>query len=864
MDPLSLGVGAAAAVAGTAGLSRLREHRPTPHGVADLLNWAFLIADGVVLQKDGSLLAGWTYRGPDMAAATPEELQHLAQHVNDALMSLTDTWMYHVDAIRRPATPYPASAFPSPMTALIDEERRAAYAEQGLHFETEYYLTITHLPPADAFSHVARWFVQGRQPAHTDWSQLLTTFTAALETLERRLASVVTITRLDSGALLTYLHRGLTGLEHPVRVPPHGSYLNQLLADQELVGGFEPQIGTQAIRIVAIHGFPQASSIGQLDVLTALPMRYRWSTRVLPLGQRTAATLIKRHQLNWFKKRKGAGAWLREMTTSQAYQQTHATDDDAFLDQDAQRMVRDAGDAVTANTAGAVRFGFTTQVLVVMESDAHRADAVAADLVKVIHDAGCSARIETVNALDAFLGTLPGHGTPNVRRPLLSTANIADVLPITSAWPGLSTNPSPYFPAQSPPVVWAKTDGSTPFRVNLHDTDVGHTLVVGRTGAGKSTLVGLLTAQFQRYPNARVIVFDVGYSGWALAHAAGGQHYDLAAGAIDVLAFQPLADIDGAAEQAWAAEWLEMLCTLQGVAITPPLRARIHAALRLVAHNAREHRTLTELTIHLQQPELVMALKPYTVGGVYGRLLDASTDALRMRASSDAARYCVFELKHLIEMDDKILVPTALYLFHRMEQQLDGSPTLVVFEELWAALMRTVFAEKIKQWLLTLRKQNAAVLLVAHSVGQLAHIPNRHVLLESCPTRIFLPNPDATARETAAWYGDLGLNAREIDLIARAIPKRHYYFASPRGRRLFELGLGPVALSLLATPTGMTTDTMRETITALMARAPSTWPAAWLRQQGLSTWADRFEALHPADPSSHVTAHPSTSSYAPY
>jgi type IV secretion system protein VirB4 len=864
MDVVSVGIGAAAAAAGSVGLSRWKEYRPTPRGVADLLNWAFLIDDGVVLQKDGSLVAGWSYRGPDVTAATAEELHHLARHVNDALMSLTDTWMFHVDAIRRPATPYPASAFPSPITALIDDERRATYDQQGHHFETEYFITVTHLPPADAFSRLGGWFVQGQDTGGVDWSGVLATFTGALRTLERRLAAVLVVERLDSQALLTYLHRCLTGLDHPIRVPPHGAYLNFLLSDQELVGGFEPQIGGLSIRTIAVHGFPQASSIGQLDGLSSLPMRYRWSTRVLPVGQHTAAKLIKRHQLNWFKKRKGAGAWLREMTTSRAYHQAHATqmDDDAFLDHDAQRMVRDASDAVAANTSGTTRFCFTTQVLVVLERDAQRADAVAADLVKVVQDAGFSARVETVNALDAFLGTLPGHGTPNVRRPLLSTANVADLLPVTSVWPGLSTNPSPYFPAQSPPVVWAQTDGSTPFRINLHDTDVGHTLLVGRTGAGKSTLVGLLTAQFQRYAKAQVFVFDVGYSAWALAHAARGQHYDLAAGAVDTLAFQPLADVDDAAERAWAAEWLEMLCTVQGLTITPPRRARIHAALQLLAQNDREHRTLTELTVHLQQAELVMALKPYMVGGVYGRLLDASDDALRAAPTPHATRYQVFELKHLMEMDDKILVPTAVYLFHRMEQQLDGSPTLVVFEELWAALMRTVFAEKIKQWLLTLRKQNAAVLLVAHSVGQLAQVAHRHVLLESCPTRIFLPNPDATARETAALYRDLGLNTREVEIIARAVPKQQYYFASPRGRRLFELGLGPVALSLFATPPGMTPETMRDNIRSLIDRYGDDWPAHWLRRQNVSTWADRFTARTQGQDTAVTTATTHTTSYA--
>ncbi len=846
MDPLSLTVGASAALATAAGVSRLAEHRTAPAGVADLLNWTFLVDDGVVLQKDGSLLAGWSFRGPDLTAATPEELQQLARHVNDAVLPLTDTWMVHVDAVRRPATAYPASVFPSAITALIDEERRSAYAIRGEHFETEYVCTVTYLPPPEALSRVARWFVRGASTGAVDWAQLLATFSATLSALAQRLSAHLTLERLDSEALLRHLHRCLTGLAHPVRTPPHGAYLNRILSDQELVGGFEPRIGPHAIRVVAVQGYPRASQVGQLDGLAALPFSYRWSTRILPVSSRVAATLIRRHQLTWFKKRKGVAAWLRDMTTSAEARRER--DDAAFRDQDAERMVQDAGDALAENASGQVRFCFTTQVVLVMERDPARADAVASEIVKALHDAGFAARIETVNALEAYLGTLPGHGSYNVRRPLVSSANVADLLPVTSVWPGLPENPSPFFPPHSPPLLWAKTDGTTPFRLNLHDGDVGHTLIVGRTGAGKSTLVGLLTAQFQRYANARVCVFDVGYSAWALAHAAGARHYDLAAGAVDALTFQPLAAIDDPSERTWAAEWVETLCAVQGVTMTPPLRARIEAALALVAQNPREHRTLTELTVHLQHPDLVAALRPYTMTGTYGRLLDATEDALL------DGRYQVFELQHLMAMDDKILVPTALYLFHRLEQRLDGSPTLMVFEELWAALLRSVFADRITQWLLTLRKQNVAVVLVAHSVGQLADVPHRHALLESCPTRIFLPNPDATARETARLYGDLGLNAREVEIIARAVPKRHYYVAAPGGRRLIELGLGPVALAFLGTPPGMSAQDTRREIRSLIAQHGTEWPAHWLRRIGLAGWADRFTEFSTAslqDPTPH-------------
>jgi len=838
MDLWSLALGTLGGVASVRALAHVREHRVASAGLADLVNWAFLVDDGLVLQKDGSLLAGWRYHGPDLAAATPEELDALSRHVNDAFLPFTDDWMFHVDAIRRPAVAYTPSRFPDPIAQVIDDERRAAYAAQASRqFETEYFLVVTHRPPPDVFSRAAAFFVQGTEGARVEWGRVLEAFGTQLQVLEQRLAGRLQLARLDADALLTHLHECLTGLAHPVRTPPRGSYLNVVLADQEVVGGFEPRVGRMAIRAVAVQGYPHASHAGQGDVLNALPFAFRWSHRVLPLGTAEAAKQIRRHQLQWFKKRKGAAAWVQEMVGGKRDAAPRA-DDELWLDQDARHLAQDASDAAAENASGAVRFCCFTQVAIVMDPDPARADLVAGEILKALNDGGFPGRIETVNALEAYLGSLPGHGYPNLRRPLLSTRNIADLLPVTSIWPGLATNPSPFFPPHSPPLLWAATDGSTPFRVHLHDSDVGHTLVLGKTGSGKSVLLALLAAQFRRYPRAQVFAFDVGYSLWALAHAAGARHYDLAAGRVDALAFQPFARIDDPAERAWAADWLETLVGLQSVTVTPLLRGRIDRALALVARNEPPHRTLIELTVQLQDETLAVALRPYTVAGNYGQLLDASADALA------DGRFQVFEMKHLLALDDRIALPVLLYLFRRIEQRLDGSPTLLLIDEAWMALMHSLFGARVNQWLLQLRKQNAAVVLATQSPAQLAQLAHRHTIVDSCVTKIYLPNPDAGTPAQAPLYRDLGLNAREVGIIARATPKRHYYLKSPRGSRLFELGLGPVALSFLAADPGASMEETRRHLETLITTHGGDWPAARLDERGLALWAARLRAHH--------------------
>ena len=838
MDALSIALGIGLGASASVGARALREYRNDPVDPADLLNWAYLVDTGVLLLKDGSFLAGWRYRGPDMASATDQELALLSAHINDSLLPFTDRWMLHVDAVRKPARRYApelAGGFADIATRLIDAERRLSYESAGQYFETEYYLIVTYIPPAEMFSRLGALFVNGSDSRGGDWCQILEHFQASAQALENQLASWLRMERLDSDALLTHLHACLTGLHHSVRTPSHGSYVNCVLADQPICGGFRPQVGDFHVCPVAVMGYPHSAQPGVLDFLNHLGFSYRWSNRVIPFGQLTAEKEIKKHQLNWFKKQKGLALWVREILSNS---KPRSEDSERWIDRHARRMEDDTAEALAENASGEVRFCQYTSTILVMEQDQRHAVHVASEIVKCLNDAGFAARTETVNALESYLGSLPGHGYANLRRHLLSSANISDLLPTTGTWPGLSANPSQYFPHESPPLMWTATDGSTPFRLNLHDSDVGHTLVIGKTGAGKSILIESIAAQWMRYPRAQLFYFDYGYSAWLLASACGWTHYEIGAGRIDSLGFQPLARIDDPTERAWAAEWLDIVFSLHGITLSSAQRRKVDIALALLSGMGREHRTLTDLRVQLQDKELQEVLRFYTIEGNLGYLLDSKDDCL------DDSSVQIFELKHLLETGDRVLIPTLLYLFHRVERRLDsGRPTLIPIEELWAPLLRSVFASRINQWLLTLRKQNAAVILVAHSVGQLRDLPNRQLIIESCPTKIFLPNADAKSTEARQLYAELGLNAREIELIAESIPKRHYYFRSPRGSRRFELALGPLALSLLAPVSGQTVDETRRQVEALIERSGQAWPEEWLRERGLEEWADHFNLL---------------------
>ncbi len=799
----------------------LPEHRKRPRGLADLLPWAALVAPGVVLNKDGSLLTAWAYRGPDVDSATPEELAILARHLNQALLSLGGDWMLHVDALRAPAPGYPPrGAFPDPVTALIDEERRQQYAGNGAagegrshHFETRYILTLTHMPHTESASRALSWLIEGETGPAVGAHGHLRLFHHRAQDLEDLLSSRLEIHRLSSEDLLAHLHTCVTGLDHPIALPDPPCYLDVLLASQDLRGGFAPKIGRHHLAPVAITGFPAASLPGILDPLSRLALPYRFSSRWLPLEPEAAQRHLQRLRRNWWQKRKGMAALLTDLFHSPG-QSNHP-----FPNQDAVKMAEDADRAIAESASGQVRFGYLTPAILLMSEHRSELEDATRTLLKTLRNHGFAARLEEVNALEAYLGSLPGQGTANVRRPLISTRNLAHLLPMTSVWAGERENPCPYFPKGSPALLWAATSGATPFRWNLHVSDVGHTLIVGPTGAGKSTLLGLLQAQWFRYPGAQVFCFDKGYSAMPLVLAAGGNHYPLAGNTPESLAFTPLADIDQPHERAWAAEWLETLFDLLRLALTPTQRRALHQALDLLA--TAPSRTLTDLVVRLQDETLREALRPYTLEGPLGTLLDAQTDGL------GEGRFQVFETSHLMELREKVVVPVLLTLFHRIEARLDGRPTLLVLDEAWTFLLHGLFAERIRSWLKELRKKNAAVLFATQSLADLERSEHRFLLYESCPTKVFLPNPEAATDTLRPLYRDLGLNPREIETLASATPKRDYYITGPRGRRLVDLTLGPAALAFV----GASDKESLRRIQHLHAQHGPAWPRLWLRER---------------------------------
>jgi len=804
----------------------LRSFRHSGPSFSDLVPYAALVENGIILLKDGSLMAGWYFAGPDSESSTDLERNEISRRINAILARLGSGWMIQVEAVRIPTTAYPAREvcrFPDPVSRAIDDERRVRFERESGHFESRHAMILTWRSTSPRKAGLARFVYaddESRTASFVDTT--LDFFRTSVREIEQYLAGVLSIRRMVSrevteasgfrvarwDELFQFVRFAITGENHPVRLPAVPMYLDWL-AVAEFHHGLGPLVDHRRLAIVAIDGLPAESAPGILNALDLMPLTYRWSSRFMFLDEHEARERLERTRKKWQQK-------VRPFL-DQLFQTASRS-----LDQDAASMVAETEDAIAEAASGLVAFGYYTAVIVLFDEDEVALRDKAEAVRRLVQSEGFGARIETLNATEAFLGSLPGNWYSNVREPLISTRNLADLIPLNSVWSGAEIAPCPFYPEGSPPLMQVAS-GSTPFRLNLHVDDVGHTLVFGPTGSGKSTLLALIAAQFRRYDDAQVFAFDKGGSMLPLTLAVGGDHYDIGAGAGEgALAFCPLSELSSEADRAWASEWIETLIVLQGVTVTPDHRNAVSRQIELMA--AARGRSLSDFVSGVQMREIKDALHAYTVDGPMGQLLDAETDGLALGA------FQTFEVEELMTMGERNLVPVLLYLFRRIEKRLTGVPSLIILDEAWLMLGHPAFRDKIREWLKVLRKANCAVILATQSISDAERSGIIDVLKESCPTKICLPNGAAREPGTREFYERIGFNERQIEIVANAVPKREYYAVSPIGRRLFDMALGPLTLAFV----GASGKTDLATIRSLHAEFGTDWPRHWLQQRGVA------------------------------
>ena len=411
-------------------MMNLAEYRRKSHCLADFLPWAALVEKGVILNKDGSFQRTARFRGPDLDSATPAELVAITARLNNALRRLGSGWAIFIEAQRLPANRYPQSEFPDPVSRLVDLERRAQFEGEpdqeslrgsdspanGAHFESRYFLTLLWLPPADDAARAESWLYEGASREGANWRAALAGF---IDRTDRVLALIEGFMPeadwLDDPETLTYLHSCVSTRRQRVRVPEIPMHLDAILVDQDVTGGLEPRLGRAHLRTLTIMGFPSQTWPGLLDDLNRLAFPYRWSTRAICLDKTDAAKVLTRIRRQWFAKRKSIMAILKEVMTNEA---------SALMDSDAANKAIDADLALQELGSDLVGQAYVTATVTVWDENPRIAEDRLRLVEKTIQGRDFTCIRETVNAIEAWLGSLPGHVYANIRQMPVSTLNL--------------------------------------------------------------------------------------------------------------------------------------------------------------------------------------------------------------------------------------------------------------------------------------------------------------------------------------------------------------------------------------------------------------------------------------------------------
>ena len=190
----------------------------------------------------------------------------------------------------------------------------------------------------------------------------------------------------------------------------------------------------------------------------------------------------------------------------------------------------------------------------------------------------------------------------------------------------------------------------------------------------------------------------------------------------------------------------------------------------------------------------------------------------------------------------EIVGTTLMYIFHRIEQELKGEPTVIILDECWVFFDNEQFAQKIRMWLKELRKYNTSVIFATQSLSDIVNSPIFSTVLEACASQIFLPNDKALEESIKAQYVRFGLNQKQIEIIASAIKKKQYYYVSPNGSRLYDLALEycPVSLAYVAVNKADTNKAME----ILQKYGPEHFNEHWLQYRNLTLPEVRHSTLH--------------------
>ena len=709
------------------------------------LPYARHVDDRTIATRDGMLMQFIQLAGLSFETADTEEINYRKALRDGALRSLANSRfaLYH-HVVRREVTPTLEGDYADDFSRTLDEAWRSRLAAKKLYVNA-LFLTLVRRPLQGRVGLVegALRAITGAGQAQTDAARNIEQreLDAARESLMASLAPygacVLSAYDTPSGPCsepLEFLASLYNGTLQPVLLP-HCDLGEHLPHRRVTFGADALELSRSAAQarsfaaLISIKEYPPQTAPGMLDDLLRLPHE-----------------LVISQSFGFVDRQ----ASLDRMNL--ALRRMRSADDEAM----SLRMGLTAAKDDVAS--GRAAFGEHHLTVMVRAPTLAALNEAAAEVQSSFTEMGVIAVREEVNLEAAFWAQFPGNFKDIARRALISTGNFAGFA---------SGHNFPVGQAEGnqwgPAVTVLETTSAGPYHFNFHKGDLGNFTIIGPSGSGKTVVLSFLLAQARKF-DPRIVFFDKDRGAEIFLRAIGGRYDAIRPGT--PTGFNPLQLADSPANRAFLSDWTARLVARPGEALGPEDLARVKDAVDANFDQQPAYRRLryfAELFKGDRRPEaadLSARLRPWWGDGERAWLFDNAQDALDLEA-----RTLGFDMTQILD-EPALRTPAMMYLFHRVEQRLDGDPTLIVIDEGWKALDDEVFVARIKDWEKTIRKRNGVVGFATQSAQDALESRIASAIIEQAATQIFMANPKAQARD---YCDGFGLTEHEFNLI-RSLP----------------------------------------------------------------------------------------------
>jgi type IV secretion/conjugal transfer VirB4 family ATPase len=803
----------------------VRDYNQEVGSFPELVPWFGQVTQGLVLCLDGSLLAMVEYEGIDLQSTDGDVHNQASTSMEIALRAFDDRnigWFY-VDKRRRR---FLAQATGDNVVARSLDQAWRDYTDNGGLSEIRHYIAISFRPFRGAMGFFDEISVSMMDEHKSLPSAIWSTMSSrirmekGIEKMQGKLVgSVATFeNQLESflGTLTTLGARRLVDKEllanlsnrvnlatprTTVSCGPFPTYLSTLLVTDTLHradGGvleFTGAVDTTYVQMLSIKGLPNVINSSDVEHLLSLQGDFSVCQQYRFLDREKAKSFIMDSEHHYRSNVKSVTTQAMERMSGQQSDQ---------VDLGMLTLAEDSASALAELTGEGVNFGYHTMAVMAIGYDRRDLDTTLKAVAGLYSNLGYGVVREVINQVGAFCATIPGASDATVRTSVVSTRNLSDMALVRSIKSGSPKNE--YFSEQlgSPQesLCLFPTTSGVPEFFNFHVGDVGHFAIIGGTGAGKTTLLNLLICSWQKYPSGRTIVIDKDESCFITIKSLGGSYISIDPEKSQTT-LNPMRWVNKPSAWSKVASWIEgAMCVYGSEEITAEQANTITDVIAQIARLTPERHTLGNFYIQLKGRDMSLAsrIRPFVRaeggggGSKYGQLFDGADDGFAEQLYQDSSGIIGIDVNALLK-DEKLAPCVVEYLFMAIDEMIDGlSPTLIYLEEGWYLLQNERFKGVYEDYLRTLRKRRAIIGLATQSVFDIEKVKLTAAFNDNVRTRIYLPSAKAKSA-SSVYTGYLGLTEEHVDILASAIPKRHYMVEQNGRIRLLDVSLPPDILA---------------------------------------------------------------------